>query len=394
MKQKALKKISFRLFSIFVMTIVFISFTMLYTGSSTVKATSIDDLEDRIAELEAENKKLNSEMSSTTGKIKDEESRQAMLTTQITNTEKQIQLYNDKIRVMEENISLKKDEITGKEAEIFSNEELFSQRVRAMYISGSTSMLTTVLSAKSFSEFLTRAEILKRISQSDQELIDTLNKQKTELAQQKADMEEQNKALEATKESLETTSSSLEGLKAESKKAQSNLEAEYAKYYAEKKKNQKEIDAQQAEIDRLAAAANGGVAPGEGTYKWPVPSSARITSPYGWRSWGSTKEFHTGIDIGASSGTDIVAANGGTVIMVKKQSYGYGWHLMIDHGGGHVTLYAHTSKIDVNVGDVVQRGQVIAHVGTTGNSTGNHLHFEVRVNGAKKDPMGYVKKPA
>lgn len=393
---KATKKTSLLRVISFVMICFLLMGTVagLVDKSSVVYADEISELNDEINRLKKENDKLNANINNTSAKIKDESQKQQDLQQQISNTEKQITLYNQKIASMENSIAIKGDEIAQKEAEIWDNEEQFAQRVRAMYVSGNSSVLTTILSAKSFSEFLTRAEILKRISQSDQELIDSLNVQKEELAQKKADMEKQNVELSATKASLTETSNSLAALKEQSKQQQAELEKIQQQYYASKKANEKKIKAQEAEIDKIIAErqGNNSLAPGE--YAWPVPASSRITSNYGLRSWGKTQEFHYGIDIGAPKGTAIVAANDGEVIMVKKQNYGYGWYVVVDHGGGHATLYAHTSRIDVKVGDKVKRGQTIAGVGTTGDSTGNHLHFEVRVNGSKKNPINYVKKPA
>lgn len=382
--------------SMFLAMVIFVISTVtLADTSSVVYANSeIDQLEAEIAKLEKENKELSANMNDVKGKIKDEESKQAALETQISNTEKQIGLFNQKIEAMQKSISKKNEEITVKSADILKNEDLFAQRVRAMYISGSSSMLSTVLSAESFSDFLARAEVVKRISKSDQDLINKLNNQKEDLSKKKADMELQNKELNTTKTNLTTTSKTLDGLKKQSEQQKAALQKKYDEDYANRQANKKKIDAQEAEINRIIAASQGNNSLPPGEYEWPVPSSSRITSPFGLRSWGSRQEFHTGIDIGAKAGTNIVAANSGKVIMVKKQNYGYGWHLVIDHGGGHATLYAHTSRIDVNVGDTVRRGQVIAGVGTTGNSTGNHLHFEVRINGNKQDPMGYVRKPS
>ncbi len=376
-----------------VATFVFLA-TFSYVGNnSTVYADSIKDLEDQISKLENENKNINSNLSNAKDKIKNEKQKQEMLTNRISNTQQQITLYGQKIQKMEASIVTKKSEIANKEAEIAKNEDLFAKRIRAMYVSGSSTALTTLLSAQNFSQFLTRAEILKRISQSDQDLIDKLSKQKEELNTAKTNMEMQNKDLNTTKVSLSNKSSELDGLKKQSEQNEYELEKVVNKYYADKKKNQKLIDANEAEIKRIIAERQGDNSQGpEGEYKWPVPASSRITSPFGWRYLFGNKEFHKGIDIGAPAGTSIVAANSGKVIMVKKQSYGYGWYVVVDHGGGQATLYAHTSRIDVKEGDIVARGQTIAGVGTTGNSTGNHLHFEVRINGVQQDPMGYVRK--
>ncbi len=127
--------------------------------------------------------------------------------------------------------------------------------------------------------------------------------------------------------------------------------------------------------------------------QWPSKASTRITSPFGMRNHPILKvpKMHTGIDIGASSGTDILAANAGTVITAGWNN-SYGYMVMIDHGGGIVTLYAHASKLLVSTGNVVARGQTIAKVGSTGMSTGPHLHFEVRLNGVYKNPLDYVSR--
>ncbi|MEG2429690.1 MAG: M23 family metallopeptidase, partial [Oscillospiraceae bacterium] len=129
-----------------------------------------------------------------------------------------------------------------------------------------------------------------------------------------------------------------------------------------------------------------------GPFKWPVPSSSRISSPYGYRVILGNSEFHRGIDIPAGTGTPIVAANSGTVVAVTS-SPGRGQYLIINHGGGLATLYQHCSAIYVSSGQTVQKGQKIAAVGNTGFSLGSHLHFEVRENGVCVNPVGYVRKP-
>lgn len=368
-------------------------FNMVQTNT-VVHADEINDIEKQIQALNEKQKQIDSQLNDLGGKIEYEEENQIALKEKITNTEQQIALYEKKITAMGESIAIKEQEITAKLADIDANEKLFEQRVRSAYIAQtSSSTLNYILSAGSFSELLTRAEMMKRISQSDQDLIDSLKVERDELNTIKADMELQNTELNNTKTSLKANSEQLATMKKQSEENEKSLLATQERYYKEKQATKKEIQANEAEIDRiLKERADQGNAPG-GAYKWPVPSSSRITSPFGMRKVWNKPDFHTGIDIGAKSGASILAAQPGTVIMVKKVNYGYGWHVLIDHGGGHATLYAHTSRIDVSEGQQVQRGDVIAGVGTTGASTGNHLHFEVRINSEKKDPMGYVVKP-
>ena len=130
-----------------------------------------------------------------------------------------------------------------------------------------------------------------------------------------------------------------------------------------------------------------------GTFNWPTPVSyKRISSKFGWRKLNGEDNYHGGIDIPCPTGTNITASNGGTVIK-SEWHYSYGYYVLINHGGGMSTLYAHNSKLLVSVGDVVTQGQVIALAGNTGNSYGSHCHFEVRVDGTRKNPMDYVTPP-
>lgn len=376
------------------MTLILTFMFGVFGQAPIIYADEITDLEQKIKDLETQSKQIDSQLSDLKGKLESEEENQVVLKARIKNTTDQITLYNQKIDAMTASIQQKNKEIDEKSEDIYANEELFAQRLRGMYISNaSSSTLTYILGAKSFSEILTRAEIIRKISESDTELIQTLTDEKAELNAIKKDMEEQNAALTQTKANLKARSDELVTLKAQSEANEKSLLKTQETYYKQKQTFKKQIEANEKEIDRiLAERANKGQAP-EGQYKWPVPSSSRITSPFGWRTIWGKKEWHTGIDIGAKAGSAIVAAQPGTVVAANKLSYGYGWHLVIDHGGGHATLYAHCSRLDVKVGDQVQRGDVIAGVGTTGASTGNHLHFEVRINGEKKNPTGYVVAP-
>ena len=156
-----------------------------------------------------------------------------------------------------------------------------------------------------------------------------------------------------------------------------------------------EINAYYASI----AAANGGVSPdisnpytGSGVFTWPLSISGRLSSGFGYRNHpiSHTYKMHTGIDIAAPGGTPILAAESGTVIRVQNIGSGYGRNVIIDHGGNICTLYAHMSSVAVGNGQYVTRGEYIGGVGSTGASTGNHLHFEVRVGGSPVNPLGYV----
>ena len=181
---------------------------------------------------------------------------------------------------------------------------------------------------------------------------------------------------------------------AESEQAESSILDANKQYMENAEKYKKEQDALEQEIQELLQNEGSDEAYGDGQLKWPVPTRSYISSYFGWRTLYGRPNYHKGIDIPGSAGTNIVAADSGKVLKVSKLTYGYGWHVIIDHGNGVSTLYAHCSRLDVSVGDYVEKGQVVAGIGTTGNSTGNHVHFEVRINGVQQNPLNYVKQPS
>ena len=170
-------------------------------------------------------------------------------------------------------------------------------------------------------------------------------------------------------------------------------------YMADLQDNIEEIQRQEAamedqskQIEKDILAAQRAVEYAGGELAWPVPGHYRITSPYGGRIHPITGVWstHGGTDIAAPNGTPIVSSNDGVVIYAGYH-YSYGNYIIVDHGGGIATLYAHCSKLLAWNGQAVTKGETIALIGSTGESTGNHIHYEVRVNGVRKDPMGYLK---
>ncbi len=362
---------------------------------STVEAKSVSDMQDEIDSLSQQIKDLENKMSANQSKLADEKARQEQLTEQILNVEQQVSLYNTKIDEVNELIAAKEAEISAKEEEIAESEELFAARLRRMYITNtSSSTLSTLLSASSFSDFLNRYEILKRISQEDRSAIEELNVQKTEYETLKAELDSQKAELKEASDAVNEKYTQLQSMYAESEQAESSILDANKQYMENAEKYKKEQDALEQEIQELLQNEGSDEAYGDGQLKWPVPTRSYISSYFGWRTLYGQPNYHKGIDIPGSAGTNIVAADAGKVLKVSKLTYGYGWHVIIDHGNGVSTLYAHCSRLDVSVGDYVEKGQVVAGIGTTGNSTGNHVHFEVRINGVQQNPLNYVKQPS
>lgn len=270
--------------------------------------------------------------------------------------------------------------------------ELLKTRLRVMYQNSSATKLDTLLESKSLVEFYERLQYMSIITRNDSRIIDDLN-------QAKLDVEYKEKLQLEAKELLEKEASDKQQRLTSLKNSRSVLENEIIRSKAALAIIEKDIDAENAESERLndvikSLTLKGNKKYAGGSMLWPLPSSTNITSGFGLRKHPILRKYklHTGIDIAGNRGASIIAANKGTVIIAKYEK-SYGLYVVIDHGGGITTLYSHASKLLVKVGDEVKSGDVIAKVGSTGLSTGNHLHFEVRENGVPKNPLsGYVSK--
>ena len=292
----------------------------------------------------------------------------------------QIDQTMNEITITEGKILQKKQDIKNKQDEIQKQETGLNERLVVMYKNGSVGFMDVLMGSNSISEFVSNVEMIQKIYENDVEVLEMLEKEQKELEKEK-------KKLQEIQQELADKQAQLTGQKTQLKEEQSELNKK-KKILEEKEDELKEsADALIAEIKKLQDASR--VYSG-GAFLWPVPSSTYISSSFGYRIHPifKTWKLHTGTDIGASYGANIVAAAEGKVIM--SQWYGgYGNCVMIDHGSGIVTLYGHCSGYNVSTGQEVKRGDVIAFVGSTGNSTGNHCHFEVRVNGEYVNPMSY-----
>lgn len=353
--------------------------------------------------------------------ISNTESEKKVVNDEIVNLDERIQVTSAKISTLEGEISslnkdIKENQDKLEEAQVNLNEntEALRMRLREMYKRGNVNYLEVILNSKDIEELLRNNEIISSIAKADRELIEFIGEQietiketeerlqidKAKLSANKAavinERQTYQAAIDAKNNYMKVLESNLELYKAEFEKAQANwdsLDAEIVrlqKQISEQKKAE-EAAARARNATRVHSNISVSSAPRNGqSYTWPVPGHYSISSPFGYRIHpilGYSK-FHSGVDIPAPSGTPIVAAKSGTVIMSKLMS-GYGNVVMVDHGDT-VTVYAHCSALNVGVGESVKAGDVVAFVGSTGLSTGAHLHFEVRVNGSPVNPLGYV----
>ena len=383
--------------------------------------------------------------------------------------EKQISTLESDIDEHISNISILENQISEKQTDIDIGIEDFKSRLRAMYISGNTSYASILTGSTSFYDLLSRIELIKRVSERDNETIDNLQQQLSSLNEDKATLENENTVLNsqmdelnerkseysATLESLSSNyqetqdeinrialeqqqlqlqqsekSEQLKTMEEEQQKIQDEIikaQAERKRIQKEKEEEEKRRKQEEEESKRQEALASVTTAPSEpsspsvttavttespsnntiysgGSMTWPVPGHYIITDYYGKRTWAGSG-FHYGLDLGGGNigGSSIVAAESGTVILAVNyctHNYakysscgcggGFGNYVVIDHGGTYATLYGHCESINVSVGDYVTKGQTIGKVGTTGYSTGYHLHFEVRKNGERVNPLDYL----
>jgi len=356
--------------------------------------SQIDNLNERMAALEAEERALQTHISNARGEIQQETRRRDSIDQQIRIIRDQINLISQRIGVQEQYIEAQIEAIAEKQAKIDANEALFRARTRAQFVQNDASTLGLVLGADSFVSFLTTTDTMMRIADHDNRLTQALTAQRRDMEEAKARLEEHLEELETDRileeekrrtynVQRDAANLRIQDLDRREREFTANLEASRAM----RAQMQREID----DIFRRIEWSQNPYVGGE--MAWPVPGHYRITSEFGSRFGGA--DFHTGIDIAGASihGATVVAANSGTVRFTNwshTPGRGYGIYLIIDHGGGVSTLYAHLSNISVSVGDVVVRGDPIGNVGSTGWSTGPHLHFEVRHNGRPVNPRPYI----
>ena len=329
--------------------------------------TELDQSKKDLEQVQAELNALEQKIYKAEGEIRS-------LTVELNETKEEIQKGLEELEQLKKDIEKQNDDLNA--------------RLRSMYKNGDVGMLSVVFGSSSMSDVMTNMDMVQRIYNADAELLASIQDQYDLV-------DAQNQKLEALKEQLEVQQAAVEEKKAaleadrqevaaKKKEVQANTDSLAKQYEAVKK----EADAISETIKVLQSQNTQYIG---GAMCWPSQASTRITSPFGWRylSLLGGRNYHTGVDIGAAGGTNILAANSGKVIKAGWNN-SYGYMVMVDHGGGIVTLYAHSSKLLVKTGDVVTRGQAIALIGSTGMSTGNHLHFEVRVNGKYQNPLNYI----
>lgn len=364
------------------------------TDALAVSQSQIDALEEQRDALRAEREEMQAG-------IDELESQQADVLQQKAALDAQNEVYRQEIELIEEQVSLYTQLVEQKRQEVelatqAESEQLATYRrhVRAMEENGRYTYLSILFGSRSLGELMSNLDMIGEIMEADQRSYEQYTAAREQSEQIQAEYETMLTELDSRQSELETEKAALEVQIDEATQMIVDLEAQletdraaYEEQLAKEAALEADIQEMIAELERQEAA-NSIVS--TGTYIWPLPGY-RPGSAYGWRIhpiWGD-RRFHAGEDIGAPMGTSILAADSGIATVIPDNGNGYGNYIIINHGGGRTTLYAHMSGFAVSNGATVTQGQTIGYVGSTGNSTGPHLHFEVRVNGATTDPKGY-----
>ena len=404
-------------------------------GAAAVTQEEIDKLKEEVKELDKEKEGYNEQLEDLKDDMSAALERKVLIDAKIATIQEQVSAIEEIIAFYEEEIGSLEADITASEKELEKTKqaaadtyELYCERVRALEEGGNTTYWGIIFGATSFGDMLTRLDFIKEVLDYNEEIIQNYNDLCSEISAgqvalrgQLAEKQDIILANQEAKDELLSLTEELEKQREEAnelileidnnqdqyKDLIAEIEADEAEVEALIKAKEKELEeerrkAAEEEARRKAAEQaknNASNTPSTSNpnakkgFIWPV-SSRRVTSYFGYRSAGSTNGVgstnHKGIDIGQVYYSTTVKASKAGRVTVATYSSSYGNYVMIDHGDGSVTVYAHISSLKVSAGQYVSQGQAIGITGSTGHSTGPHLHFEIRINGSYVDPLAYL----
>ena len=353
-------------------------------------ASEVDDKRAELNEVQSQMQKMQERKEKARQKAEAASVGLEEIQTRINQLRGQARELQGKSDALQAKIDDNKVKLAQKQAEVDKRKKIYSKRLRQIYMNGQVNYLDVLLGARDFSDFASRMYLLQKIISSDIEMLQQLQKAEAEVRERQEQLDIEMRDIEVAKAELEAKRSRAKRLKEQ---------RSYMLYKAQEEEQQS-----QSEYERLLAisenitamlrnmeSGGGSSSGGGGTGRFIWPCRGEITSYFGWRThpiFGTTK-YHSGMDIAVDYGTPILAADSGTVIYSGWLG-GYGYAVMIDHGSGLVTLYAHNQSLNVYEGQYVTKGTCIAYAGSTGYSTGPHCHFEVRLHGEVTEPLNYL----
>ena len=371
--------------------------TAVYAEDNTMNNTTSNENSSNITDLQTQQKDLQDQIEQSHEELEEVQSQLSenlqqieKLDERIRTSENEIEDLNNQVKTLQDEIASIQSKLDVAEKNYEKQKEIMEKRLVAIYESGDTKYIDVLFKSSNISEFLSNCYLITEITSVDKNLLDDVEKEKKEIESSKQELVTNQESLAVALKKQTQTSTVLQNTKA--------LRENYiSKLSDEEKAKQAQIDEMTAQYEtvnnqilELAVQGLDSVYIG-GVLAWPVPKYTTITSNYGMRVHPITGQYklHTGVDIGAPMGAEFVAANDGIVTKAEYNT-AYGKMVLIDHGGGISTLYAHGSEILVQVGQTVKKNEPILKVGSTGYSTGPHAHFEVRINGVVTDPLPYI----
>lgn len=384
-----LKKCKFQ-----VVLALFLALTIIWQGvyaepPQEVAADALSDYQAQQREIQNEIAALRTELAGAKSELNQFQSELAAVDAQVQENERLLSALQKQLAQAEKELTKANEELAESQETLARQLDGFKTRLRENYINGDVSLLDVIFDATSMEDFISRSYYMERILVYDSNMIDTINKQ-IEVIQEKRELQQKKIS------NLNTLTSEQKAVLAQLEQAQKEKQALVDAAQDSVDDVNSQIATRQKESAALTkliqSMQTSGGGTGTGIMAWPLRGYSNVSSNYGYRTLRGKSNLHTGIDLPAPKGTPIYAADSGKVILARY--YGsYGNCVIIDHGNNIATLYAHQSKLGTSVGTSVSKGDVIGYVGTTGNSTGNHLHFEVRKNGSHVSPWNYVSKP-
>ena len=375
------------------------------SSASTEKVTEDDASTKSLQEAQDEKAQLEKALKEAQGTIEDLKDSKGDIESKVTELNQQLIDISARITDLENQLTAKSEDIQETKDELAGAKEREAQqyadmkvRIQFMYENGQTSYLEALLSSRNISEFLNSADYIAQIQSYDRQKLTEYQDTVESIVNLEAQLEQEYTDLEALKSTVESNKATVAAMMRQKESELADISGDIedaqsdADYYAAEIQAQEELIAaiKRAEAEKAAAGVEEHPYTG-GAFRWPCPSSTRVTSDYGTRvsPMSGASSNHKGIDIGASAGADIIAAADGTVTAASYSSAA-GNYVMIDHGGGLYPVYMHASSLLVSPGQTVSAGDVIAKVGSTGISTGSHLHFGVSLNGSYVSPWSYL----
>ena len=391
-----MKKIALKIVGIIVITVILLQFNVVLAATSSELNASKTETDKKIEEAKEELEHIDAEKSETLQQVED-------LIMQISSAQSEIDELNTKISDMNAQIEEAQNKLNEKQEEYDDKEELLEKRLVAAYEAGETSYLDVLLSSSSLTDLISNYYMISEITQSDMDLMEKIKKEQEEIETAKQTLETSKQELDSVRAEKQQKATELQNAKSQKDSYVAQLNEEEKNTQAELEQFEQDKRAIQAELEEIARkeAANSGGSnvsntpnnPSASGYIRPVVGYSITT---GWMGYAG----HTGVDFSGSgiSGKPVLAVKAGTVVTSTALKYpngnykSYGEYIVINHHDGTMTLYAHGAPGSrlVSPGQSVSQGQQIMSVGTTGNSTGYHLHFEVRVNGRPVNPTPYL----